>query len=326
MAGASDSFAILFADIEGSTRVYEELGNLGAHEVMSDSVSLIVDAVARSGGRVDKTIGDEVISTYASASSAMEAACTIQQSLADAVLTRKLHMGVKVGFHAGPVVLADGDVFGNGVNLAARMVSLPKPGQILTTRQVVDALPMEQRGGRRRIDLRAVKGRGERIEIFEVIWQSAGLTAMYQAVPDPQPAASYLLLRYGDPRVDVGDTLTVATIGRDLECDLVVSDSGTSRRHARAELRQNKFVLVDQSTNGTIVTANEGEQIYLRRAELMLQGSGIITVSSSDSGAGGEGAAIEFEFQSGSNAWVTASGDLHVPILDSADRATASPH
>ena len=72
-----------------------------------------------------------------------------------------------------------------------------------------------------------------------------------------------------------GETLR---LGRDATCEIVIVDRGASRQHARIEKRRSKFVLVDQSSNGTsVVMAGEGE-IYLRREELVLRTNGSIGV------------------------------------------------
>jgi predicted component of type VI protein secretion system len=66
-------------------------------------------------------------------------------------------------------------------------------------------------------------------------------------------------------------------IGRDAQNDVVVADRLASRTHARIERRRDKFVLVDQSSNGTFVTIEGEPEVQLRREELMLRGRGRIS-------------------------------------------------
>ncbi len=65
-------------------------------------------------------------------------------------------------------------------------------------------------------------------------------------------------------------------LGRDAQCNVVISDRNASRQHARIERRRDKFFLVDQSTNGTFVVSQNEPEVVLRREELMLRGNGRI--------------------------------------------------
>lgn len=300
MAQAEIPLAILFADLGESTRLYDTLGDVRAHRIAARYLERIREVVEKHGGRVIKTIGDEVMSTFSTAAQATRAACAIQQGMEDATRAERVHIGVHVGLHFGPVLPEAGDVFGDAVNVAARMVGLAKAGQILTTRETVEALGDDAREQTRRIDRRPVKGKHQELEIYEVIWQAAGLTALIQvptAGPDGRDAQ--LTVRVGEHRFHVGGAQPTLTIGRDPDNDLVLQDPRVSRRHARIELRQGKFVLYDASTNGTVVRTRAGQRIYLRREELILSEPGSIGIGEHD--ADGEHP-IRFEFGPGQEA------------------------
>ena len=124
--------AILFADISGSTGLYEKLGDERAHKLVSTCISTLSDVIARHNGTIIKTIGDEVMCTFDQAGQAVEAAMDMHKAVSTipSVSSRKnASPNIRVGLHVGPVIRQEGDVFGDAVNVAARMVSLAKPGR-----------------------------------------------------------------------------------------------------------------------------------------------------------------------------------------------------
>jgi len=276
-ASQSQIRAVLFADLGGSTRLYDELGDVDAHRIAAECTALISLEVQKHGGTVIKTIGDEVMSDFATADEACEAAKSIQLTVAGPGAPGA-KLGIHVGMHYGPVLVKDRDIFGDVVNLAARMVALAKTGQILTTREMVAAMT-PGKTETRQIDRREVKGKADKIDIFEVIWQVRGLTTLIPILDDPEDAAGHrLILKFGRLQHEVSATSPSLSIGRDPGNDLVVDDPGASRFHATVKARQGKFVLVDESTNGTVVYLPGVNPICLCREELILVDAGSISI------------------------------------------------
>jgi len=83
-------------------------------------------------------------------------------------------------------------------------------------------------------------------------------------------------LRYQGQEVLVDDGRANITIGRAEENDLVVKGNLISRLHARVEINRNKFMLIDQSTNGTFVLGKDGEEAFVRRDSMQIRGEGLI--------------------------------------------------
>lgn len=273
------SLAILFADISGSTRLYETLGDAQARQRVAECLALLAAEVHRHRGTVVKTIGDEVMSTFPTAIAAVQAACGMQEAVTAGAAHGQLALAIRVGLHYGPVLVEEGDVFGDAVNVAARMVGLAKANQIITTAQTVAALPPALRSATRCIDRAPVKGKQEELDIYEVIWREEDLTRMEASpVSPPPPSQARLWLRVGDKEVELHAARPSVTLGRGRQNDLVIQDEYTSRLHARIEYRRQKFVLLDQSTNGTFVRSADGNVITLRREEMTLQGSGVISL------------------------------------------------
>jgi len=272
------SLTIVFADISGSTRLYELLGDVRARERTSRCLSALTEVVRRHGGTVVKTIGDEVMSTFPDADAAAQAACAMQESVAAQVVPSETALDIRVGLHYGSALVESGDIFGDAVNVAARMVALAKARQILTTRQTVEMLSPLLRAGTRYTDRTPVKGKQEEIDVYEVIWREEDLTRMEgQQIPLADSQAR-LHLRFREQELEVNHSRPVVTIGRGQQNDISVLDALASRMHARIEYRRGKFVLLDQSTNGTYVLTDEGEKAYLRREELTLRGAGVISL------------------------------------------------
>ncbi len=283
-AGSVATVAVLFADLDGSTRLYERLGDEPAQRLVADCLAAMADRVARHGGRVIKTIGDGVMSTFPTSNQAADAAIAIVMGVRERDDLHGGQLGAHAGFHLGRVLCERGDIFGDTVNLASRLVSLATPGEILATRAAVDALAPRLRRQSRRIDRREIEGKQGEYEIFALTWQLADVTALV-GVGERAPAGR-LVLHLGDNRVELLEGGLALTIGRDPENDLVLADPRVSRCHARVALRRGKFILIDESTNGTVVHTGKGRTVRLHREELILDGTGSIGIESgSDAGA-----------------------------------------
>ena len=154
----------------------------------------------------------------------------------------------------------------------------PKGEQILTTPQLVNALAPALRANTRHIDRAPVKGKQEEIDIYEFIWQEEDMTRMEGQRISPTALPIRLHLRMGDKESALSQSRPHATLGRGPQNEFVVTDEYASRVHARIEYRRGKFVLFDQSTNGTFVRTQDGKEVQLRREEFPLQGTGEISL------------------------------------------------
>jgi hypothetical protein len=227
-------------------------------------------------GRVVKTIGDELMCVFPNAERGFLAATDMQNSVNSMPVANGARRMIRIGFHAGPLIEEKGDVFGDTVNVAARMAGLAKGMQIMTTRSTVDVLPVALRGATRVIAEVALKGKASDTQVCEVLWQSGDdLTMAADSVGAGEPAAE-LVLRHGGREIVIGAEKPSATLGRDATCDVVTSGPKASRNHARVEKRRDKFYLADQSSNGTYVIFTGEPEIVLRREEITLRGAGRI--------------------------------------------------
>ena len=131
----------------------------------------------------------------------------------------------------------------------------------------------------RQIDVATVRGKADEVVLFEVLWQPEEATSMLPTVALGRKSGARpkrISLRYQGREVTVGEGRKSATLGRAEENDLVVKGNLISRVHARIEASRDKFTLVDESTNGTFVQTNAGEEIFVRRDSTQLTGEGVI--------------------------------------------------
>ena len=188
-------------------------------------------------------------------------------------------LAIRVGFHFGPAIMEGGDVFGDAVNVAARMAAQAKGGQVITTQSSVDLLAPMLRAASRFVDRAPIKGKKEEIEIYEIIWQEEDVTRMATGMmsEDMKPEVK-LRVRYGDADIVLNKERSSLVMGRSNTCDLPINEKLASRQHVRIEMRREKFFIIDQSTNGTHVLIDNAEEEFLRREEMPLQGSGKISL------------------------------------------------
>jgi class 3 adenylate cyclase len=264
--------AILFVDIVDSTGIYDSLGDEQALAVVNLLFGAFATKVAAASGIVIKTLGDGMVCQFGTADSALRAACALQttaQQIAPRVPGR---LAVKVAFTYGPVVLKGGDVFGDTVNVCARLVAMANPGQVLTTGQAFAALSRTLMLRCRALYPVKIKGRAEPVSVYDVPWRvDPDLTeTSVNADALPRTGRWVLKLSYGGETFDVqpeGDT----RIGRDKSNDVVIASPRASRLHARIYARERNFVIVDQSSNGTFVLIDGSDnEVILRREEALL--------------------------------------------------------
>ena len=280
--GKETELAILFADVVGSTKLYELLGDLRARDMVGICIDVMRAATEQNRGTVIKTMGDEVMATFPTADDALNAAALMQKQIAlhPALKVDEQTVAIRIGCNFGPVVLENRDIFGSAVHTANRMTSQAKAGQIITTATMVEQLSSDWRASVRQIDVATLKGRSSEVALFEVLWQPEEVTSMVPAIAvtarERANKTQRLRLRYQGQEVLVEGARANITMGRAEENDLVIKGNLISRLHARVEFNRNKFILIDQSTNGTFVIGKDGEEAFVRRDSMQIRGEGLI--------------------------------------------------
>ncbi|MFY2764768.1 adenylate/guanylate cyclase domain-containing protein [Arenimonas sp. MALMAid1274] len=276
---------ILFADVSGSTRLFESRGDVEARRLIAAVLDALTQVCQQHGGRVIKTIGDEIMCTFPGALNGVLAACDMQRRMGRDINFVRDSLAVRIGLHHGDALEeADGDVYGDAVNTAARMASLAKREQVVTTAATYDSLsgkvPEARSLGKAR-----VSGKLLPIEIVDLVWQedTSGMTMVQSAVRigDLPGTGAVLKLRHRGQTVELKPESEPFAMGREPSNHLTVEADWVSRTHATIEYKRGHFMIADRSTNGTYVRIGEDDEQKVHRDELHLRKSGTISLGQS---------------------------------------------
>jgi adenylate cyclase len=180
---------------------------------------------------------------------------------------------IRIGFAWGPTVERAGDVFGDVVNVAARLAAMAKADQILTTEAAMGEFDRELRSVSRLFDKTPVKGIKEEISVVQVQWEQRNQTVLVRTGPTETVMSQKLKLSCRGQEWTLSPHEMPRWIGRSEECEIALAAPFASRRHVRLEYRRGKFMLVDESSNGTYVEM-EGKVVYVRNEPFALVGAG----------------------------------------------------
>lgn len=269
---------ILFADVSESTNLYETAGDHVAHEAIGRCIDAMKRSTQLTGGRVVKTLGDEILAVFGSADAAAAAASEMQAQVNSMKPVSDRKLGLRIGFHTGPVLQENDDVFGDTVNLAARLVAQAVKGQIIISAETAALLGPVVRSSTRDLYAIQVKGKAEDVKLCELVWRrnDEDTTGRASGRPLRRAAASAIRLKYRDKELVRRRDHDSVVLGRDPDCGITIGDHMASRHHCTIERLQDKWVLKDHSTNGTFVTLDDDTELVLQREELSLRKHGFI--------------------------------------------------
>jgi len=193
-------------------------------------------------------------------------------------------VSIRIGMQYGSTILENNDIFGDTVNVAARVASMAKARQILCTQEIAFMVKSSDLSNNMRpYDRLRVKGKNEQLDVYLFAWEQEGdITNMATASSFTNPArhdqVKTLVLKYEGHSHNIETETTSYILGRGKDCDLLIKGDLISRYHSKIEHRRGKFIITDQSTNGTFVRTTEGQEVFLRREEFTLYGSGYISL------------------------------------------------
>jgi class 3 adenylate cyclase len=282
---------VLFADLRGSTALFETLGNAEATTVVTHCIGALGKTVNDSGGHVVKTLGDGLMAVFPTPGLAIMSAHQMHEVL-DAIVSRGSERGASAGLRVlrlqvalarGEVVEMGGDCFGDAVNVAARLLDHAGDNETLLTAEVLQGLPLEQRARFRSLDRLVLRGRSEPVQVH-VAGGRRGTEHMAptqfgeMAAPNEPDG---LRLVWLDVHRSFESQQMPVVLGRSPQASFCVDDSRVSRSHARVDWHSGSFQLTDLSYNGTYVQFGDGEIVSLRRGSCTLHGSGTIGLGGS---------------------------------------------
>ena len=269
--------AVLFADVSGWTDLTSRVGDRAALSLRDGLFGPLKEIIRKNRGWLVKTIGDELMCLFDSAQEAARAARDMQLHAERANVGASELLQLRIGMHAGQVVMKDDDIEGNTVNVAARVAAASRPERILMTRATAERLNEDFSQLLRQWRSEAFKGKAETFELFELNWRREAEERTIVSRASGIIAAGFNRLtlrcqsnvRFLDPG---GKALT---FGRGRQNILVIDDPGhyVSGSHGRIEIRGGSAVLTDNSRNGIFISFGQG-QFFLVDKPLLLRGSG----------------------------------------------------
>jgi adenylate cyclase len=281
---------VVFADLTGSTGVFESLGNAKATKAITRLTQWIGKICSLHEGYVVKNLGDGVLMVFPENMDAVNAVIEMQRLHQERIRDwpEALKMSLQIGLASGEIVEQEGDCFGDAVNLASRLSDLSGPEQILATTNVVEKLGRNRAIRTQCLGAMEIRGRTEACVVHRIEWQSEVKTD-FLTVPAAfaSPAAGRNLpawmpsieLSWLDVQASFTQNQLPLSLGRDSGSGFVVEDPRVSRRHAIIEYRAGKFYLEDTSSYGSWVRFSDSTAVLaLRRNECVLMGGGEIAL------------------------------------------------
>lgn len=269
---------VLYADVSGSTRLYEQFGDEIARADIAVCIDLLSRVTKRMNGQVVKTIGDEVMCVFPGPAKAAVAASEMQIALRDAGESNRFRSGplrIKIGWHHGEASW-EGEVHGEAPITAQQLISMAKADEVLTSERSLRTLPPGLKMGARFVDhVKAEAWNGD-LEVWELPWEDeAELTSVSSQPGRTRTTAhSRLTLECGNRSVCCDAALPRLRLGRGDDNELMVEGRFVSRVHVEVQYRNGRFHVRDNSTNGSIVEQLGGKRASIHREEMMLAGTG----------------------------------------------------
>lgn len=286
MSSQQRKLVVMFADVSGSARLFERLGDTEAMHAVERCLKRMNRSIEGYRGRTVQIVGDELLAAFESAEDACQASIDMQQRIADLPPVSGLKLTIRIGLHIGTVTEeADGQLSGEVITSTARIVGTARRDQILASSHLIAGLP--QNGSiriREMKELGSITQNGEQLGLFLIEWlsQAATSSAHPLSAPSIMPnGQSRLCVRYRGKAHLLDEKTPVLTLGRDLGNKLQIEDRKASRLHARIEKRADGYYLIDTSTNGSFVSFNGKQEILVRRHEILLEGNGGICFGTS---------------------------------------------
>jgi adenylate cyclase len=284
---------VVFADLMGSTGVFETIGSSRGSRIVTQITQWISSICVANRGRVIKTLGDGVLAVFPHAPDAIDAVVEMQRDhqkrLAQSMAGTRLP--IRIGVARGDVEFIDDDCYGDAVNVASRLSDLSGPHQIWVNQQALEQSPEPEGVRFRPLGPIMIRGRAEACQVFQLEWHenlSSDLMTMQASIDSQQEQIDKALLGgeielvWLDQRKKFRSSELPIHIGRVSQGGFAVNDPRVSRAHARIDWRNGNILLVDVSSYGSWVRfSGGGADLLLRREECVLHGSGEIALGAS---------------------------------------------
>ena len=277
---AIERLTVMFAGITGEEALIEAVGAQAALPRSQRILDHMADLTRENEGEIIEFVPATMLAVFNSPDAALTAGCKMLHDLHQSGPWQDPDLNLTIGMHFGVVYRKNDNIFGDAVNTAARIKSEARPGQLLLSREVRNEMHEESTKLLNTYDRLKVKGKAEELTIYEAIWQPEDMnrTTIFEAMVSTgylkDLAAEHLELSIGDEVRTLTAQMMPVGLGRGHGNDIPVDSPRASRNHCKIEHRRGKFVLVDESTNGTHLVRSDGSAALLKREEAVLTGEG----------------------------------------------------
>ncbi|MEM8577835.1 MAG: adenylate/guanylate cyclase domain-containing protein [Pseudomonadota bacterium] len=273
--------AILLADVSGSTTLYRTHGDEAASLLVHDCVAAMQVIAHRHGGEFVRSKGDDVLCLFEDANRAIAAARDI------IALGARGEVSLHAGLHWGLVVYRGSELFGDAVNIAARLSSQAKDNELMVSRTCLDRAKLTDASDMRAMGDVTFRGIGMPIGTYALLaeteldeaageaTQFGGQPTMFNAQWAEQTARTSLRLTWDGGATEVMDGGQVR-IGRSAQCELQMPQAWVSRVHSAISVRGGIVEYQDSSSAGTTLAIGDAPPFFVRRQTIALSGSGAI--------------------------------------------------
>jgi len=277
----SEEHAVLFADIVGSSRLYQELGNTRAQREIDRLLTLMIQVIQAHGGQLVKTIGDEIMVTFTDPECASESAIALNLKVLEQ------GQAIRTGLAFGSLVFDGPDAFGSTVNRAASLVRAAQSKQVLMDQGMYEEMPYWLLNFCELYDRLVLKGSDSRASVYRLNWQNESSADLQATQVGGAVAATHthfsteLELTVNNETFFYSAADNPITFGRDpAVAHCVIACPKVSRLHGIISFHRGKFIYEDRSTNGSFLVGGSKDQLYLRRESAPLVSQGRILLGS----------------------------------------------
>ncbi|MGK0291272.1 MAG: adenylate cyclase [bacterium] len=289
MSSQKLQLAIVFIEICQKKQQFGITASIEARKKITQALSIVAGHIARHSGSLIKIIGDQILCTYPNSKKAIQSASDIQKGLHDDLSITQAGIYIKIAAHFGSIFLDGNDIAGETVDFTEKLLEAAKAHQILTTRITMQNFPAEfcmniNAIGKIKPNATSLSC----VEIFEVLWQvpseGEGEGTMIQGSVEEErehSAGARLILEFRGKKYELSGARPSFLFGRGNQNDIIIDNGSVSRNHATIQYREGKFILIDQSTNGTYLRTETRENFFLHQEEIHLHARGIISIGQS---------------------------------------------
>lgn len=299
MLTPSNPLAVMIASLRFNTRRDDNWTNWQTLQQVARCQSLLSDIAHQNHGVVVRTLSDGLLMTYSDPNSAIRAACAMQEAIYQSIQaqTKEQSPDLRIGTSYGTVEIEQGDMRGDSIDLAYKMVRQAQSLQILIDESTFNSLGKETVTLCELLGELNLRNTEKCTRVYQILWSneltelinSRELLPKYDAViqrdsnqsSDKHSALAPeagLTLNFGNQTIKLDAEHPNVSIGRGSDNDLIINDRLVSRHHARIDLHGRKFIVTDSSVNGTYIRFDDGEEVVVQKDTCTLKDNGMISL------------------------------------------------